>query len=213
MKVGTDGVLLGVWCSLEGCRSVLDIGTGTGLIALMAAQRCQARITAVEIDPEAATQAKENILSSPWADRIDFVYADIRTWQPDTQYDAILCNPPFYDSTLPCPDKARNTARHSTELSYGELAATASRLLSDAGMLQVVIPAQMLDKFRRECESRGLHALRITHIQTVRGKAPGRVTAAFGRREGTLVTDTLALTEQDGSRTAEYNSLAGAFYL
>ena len=124
MKVGTDGVLLGAWTRTgQGC-SILDIGTGTGLIALILAQRIpDARITAVELDREAALQAAENVRNSPWAARIEVVEADIRQYATRVShpFDIIVSNPPFFNSSLHSPSEARTQARHTDSLSYAEL--------------------------------------------------------------------------------------------
>ena len=139
MKVGTDGVLLGAWFPLqEGC-TVLDIGTGTGLIAIMAAQRGAGRVTAVEIDPDSAVQARANAANSPWADRIDVVCSDIALFNAGFRYDRIVCNPPYFRDSLRSPDSGRNTARHNDSLSFETLSACASRLLADSTMAVVEI--------------------------------------------------------------------------
>ena len=124
MKVGTDGVLLGAWAEVRpGDRRMLDVGTGTGLIALMLAQRSAAWITAVDIDVECATQAAENFAASPWADRLDAVSVAVQRYDPVEKFDLIVSNPPYYVDSLLSPDEGRNTARHAAGLPFGELAA------------------------------------------------------------------------------------------
>ena len=124
MKVGTDGVLLGAWAEVRpGDRRMLDVGTGTGLIALMLAQRSAARITAVDVDAECATQAAENFAASPWADRLDAVAVAVQRYDPVERFDLIVSNPPYYVDSLLSPDEGRNTARHAAGLPFGELAA------------------------------------------------------------------------------------------
>ena len=114
MKVGTDGVLLGAWAEVRpGDRRMLDVGTGTGLIALMLAQRSAAWITAVDIDVECATQAAENFAASPWADRLDAVSVAVQRYDPVEKFDLIVSNPPYYVDSLLSPDEGRNTARHA----------------------------------------------------------------------------------------------------
>ena len=128
MKVGTDGVLLGAWAEVRpGDRRMLDVGTGTGLIALMLAQRSAARITAVDIDVECATQAAENFAASPWADRLDAVSVAVQRYDPVEKFDLIVSNPPYYVDSLLSPDEGRNTARHAAGLPFGELAAGGGR--------------------------------------------------------------------------------------
>ena len=128
MKVGTDGVLLGAWAEVRpGDRRMLDVGTGTGLIALMLAQRSAAWITAVDIDVECATQAAENFAASPWADRLDAVSVAVQRYDPVEKFDLIVSNPPYYVDSLLSPDEGRNTARHAAGLPFGELAAAVAR--------------------------------------------------------------------------------------
>ena len=134
MKVGTDGVLLGAWAELEEAASILDIGTGTGLIALMAAQRnAQARIDALEIEPAACREAAYNIRISPWAERIRLYPQALQAFFPAIGYDCILCNPPFFVHSTPAPDNGRSLARHTGTLPHTELIVHAERLLTPHG--------------------------------------------------------------------------------
>ena len=118
MKVGTDGVLLGAWTDVSGARDILDIGTGTGLIALMLAQRSEAHIVAVDIDEDAVKQAKENVEKSPWPGRIEVERHDICCFNSDIRYDVIVSNPPYFFNSLKCPDGQRNIARHTVGLNF-----------------------------------------------------------------------------------------------
>jgi len=151
MKVGTDGVLLGAWAEVRpGDRRMLDVGTGTGLIALMLAQRSAAWITAVDIDVECATQAAENFAASPWADRLDAVSVAVQRYDPVEKFDLIVSNPPYYVDSLLSPDEGRNTARHAAGLPFGELAAAVVRLLSPGGRLRWCCrPSRCSDSVRR----------------------------------------------------------------
>ena len=149
MKVGTDGVLLGAWAEVRpGDRRMLDVGTGTGLIALMLAQRSAAWITAVDIDVECATQAAENFAASPWADRLDAVSVAVQRYDPVEKFDLIVSNPPYYVDSLLSPDEGRNTARHAAGLPFGELAAAVVRLLSPGGRFALVLPPVEMQRFR-----------------------------------------------------------------
>lgn len=151
MKVGTDGVLLGAWAEVRpGDRRMLDVGTGTGLIALMLAQRSAAWITAVDIDVECATQAAENFAASPWADRLDAVSVAVQRYDPVEKFDLIVSNPPYYVDSLLSPDEGRNTARHAAGLPFGELAAAVVRLLSPGGRFALRCrPSRCSDSVRR----------------------------------------------------------------
>ena len=144
MKVGTDGVLLGAWAPVDQAHTALDVGTGTGLVALQLAQRNpHLRVTAVEIDAPAAAQAAENVAGSPWPDRIEVVCADFNDFQPDGRFDLIVSNPPYFVDALPCPDRQRNTARHAGGLNYDLLFRRSARLLSEGGVVSIVIPSEV----------------------------------------------------------------------
>ena len=123
MKVGTDGVLLGAWASTERCQRILDVGTGTGLIALMLAQRSTASLDAIDIDLDACLQARENIAKSPFANRIQVYQTSLSEYMPDEniKYDLIVSNPPYFIDSLKCPDTKRNLARHTDTLSLPDL--------------------------------------------------------------------------------------------
>ncbi|MBQ8051252.1 MAG: methyltransferase [Bacteroidaceae bacterium] len=215
MKVGTDGVLLGAWARVEGRRRLLDIGTGTGLVALMVAQRnAEAHVVAVEVDPDAAAQARENVANSPFAERIEVVESDIRLYAPDAPFDAILCNPPFFsEETLP-PDASRALARHSSLLSFDELLAVVCRLLSADGEFHVILPLSECNRFIDSAFCRGLNLTRKCLVRTVGHKPPKRALLTFAT-PGHLATDTeeLVLQRPDGSRTTPYSLLTKDYYL
>ena len=213
MKVGTDGVLLGAWFPLqEGC-TVLDIGTGTGLIAIMAAQRGAGRVTAVEIDPDSAVQARANAANSPWADRIDVVCSDIALFNAGFRYDRIVCNPPYFRDSLRSPDSGRNTARHNDSLSFETLSACASRLLADDGRLCLVLPRDAVETFSKCAAAQGLDMCHRTDVVTVPGKTPKRSLVEFGRSCSGLETDVVSICGPDGKETSEYINLVRDFYL
>ena len=143
-KVGTDGVLLGAWVSLEEVQRILDVGTGTGVISLMLAQRTPETVTidAVEIEEDDALQAAENVRQSPWPEKIKVYHKTIQAFSPGKKYDLIISNPPFFvESWLP-PEKKRSQARHTEQLSFEELLESATRLLSANGRLAVILPFQ-----------------------------------------------------------------------
>ncbi len=213
MKVGTDGVLLGAWFPLqEGC-TVLDIGTGTGLVAIMAAQRGAGRVTAVDIDSDAAGQARANAANSPWADRIDVVCSDIALFNEGFRYDRIVCNPPYFRDSLRSPDSGRNTARHNDSLSFETLSACASRLLADDGRLCLVLPRDAVETFSRCAAAQGLYLFHRTDVVTVPGKSPKRSLVEFGRSCSGLETDVVSICGPDGKETSEYINLVRDFYL
>ncbi len=148
MKVGTDGVLLGAWVNIFNAKSVLDIGTGTGLIALMIAQRSTANILAVEIDADAVNQAIENVERSPWSGNIKVQHADFKTATFNTKFDVIVSNPPYFSDSLLSPDTHRSTARHTSELTYHDLISRVSGILAFKGEFSLIIPADISDKIK-----------------------------------------------------------------
>ena len=149
MKVGTDGVLLGAWANAKGKQRILDIGTGSGLIALMLAQRTDAMITGIEIDPASATQAQENAAASPWADRLQIVATDIAGYTSYQAFDLIVSNPPFFNEMLLPPGAARSQARHTQALTFEALLFHVQRLLSPEGSFCAILPATALTHFSR----------------------------------------------------------------
>ena len=213
MKVGTDGVLLGAWFPVDAGCSVLDIGTGTGLIAIMAAQRGAGRVTAVEIDADAAEQARANAANSPWADRIVVQRADIADFIGEYKYDRIVCNPPYFRDSLRCPDPGRNIARHNDSLSYETLAACAARLLADDGLFCLVLPYDAVGTLAKCAVAQGLEMCLRTDVVTAPGKVPKRSLVAFGRHSPTLDAGVLEMSGPDGKEAPEYISLVKDFYL
>ncbi|MBO7414955.1 MAG: methyltransferase [Bacteroidaceae bacterium] len=213
MKVGTDGVLLGAWFPMEPGMSVLDIGTGTGLIALMAAQRGAGAVTAVEIDTEAAGQAAGNAERSGWAGLIKVVNADISRFTADSRFDRIVCNPPYFRDSLRSPDARRNTARHNDSLSYETLARRCADLLSPSGLLSLVLPNGSVGEFVRCAAGVGLHLCRRTDVVTAPGKPPKRSLVAFAGHYSEIGTDVLSISGPDGEETSDYINLVKDFYL
>lgn len=217
MKVGTDGVLLGAWADVADGRRILDIGTGTGLVALMAAQRApSAEVTGVEIDEAAVCQARDNAARSPFARRIAVVRADIRQYTAPHSFDCILCNPPFFsEDTLP-DNPSRALARHAALLGFEELLTAVVRLLSPQGRFTVILPFAACSHFTTLAFYRGLFLARQCSVRTVPRKAPKRVLLTFVRSSSGPVTteaETLVLQNPDGSRSEAYTELTKAFYL
>jgi len=213
MKVGTDGVLLGAWFPLEAGCSVLDIGTGTGLVALVAAQRGAGRVTAVEIDPDAAEQARVNAANSPWADRISVQCTDVADFRTECRFDRIVCNPPYFRDSLRCPDSGRNTARHNDALSFENLTLYASGLLADDGLLSLVLPFDSVADFMKCAVSQGFDVCRRADVITASGKSPKRSLVVFGKHCPAFETGTLTMFGPDGKETPEYLALVKDFYL
>ena len=208
MKVGTDGVLLGAWAPVDQAHTALDVGTGTGLVALQLAQRNpHLRVTAVEIDAPAAAQAAENVAGSPWPDRIEVVCADFNDFQPDGRFDLIVSNPPYFVDALPCPDRQRNTARHAGGLNYDLLFRRSARLLSEGGVVSIVIPSEVERAAEDAAWMQGLYPQRRTRVYTKAGKPARRVLVTYGRRLGPVAEDTLYIHQAGGDYSDDYRRL------
>lgn len=213
MKVGTDGVLLGAWAPecIAGGR-ILDIGTGTGVMAIMAAQRNpSARIVGVEIDEMSALQARENAEASPWADRVEIVNADIRSYEAAAPFDLVISNPPYFVDSLKSPDSGRTTARHTVSLDFGELMSAVERLLAPDGLFAVIVPAEAASMvvasgrlaLRRRCDVRSKPS--AGPIRTMMEFAAGYC--------GAPEFSELTIGDGKGGYTAEYVALTRDFYL
>lgn len=157
MKVSLDACLFGAIIQVSNTQSVLDIGTGTGLLALMAAQRCNASIDAIEIDTSAAQQALQNFASSPFSSRLHSHHTSIQNYTTDQQYDCILCNPPFFTEHLQGDNTQRNQARHNDGLSFSELTFHMARLLSEVGSAWVLLPPHEHKNFSVHAQQHGLN--------------------------------------------------------
>lgn len=211
MKVGTDGTLLGAWA--RGGQRILDIGTGTGLVALMMAQRFdEAQVVGIDIDAAAVGQARENVAASPFSKRISIEKADINDYvQPP--FDAIVANPPYFERSLTSPDSQRTLARHTTALSYAQLIAAARRLLTDEGEFSVVVPADALGRMESEAALAGLFKVRECQVKTTPRKAPKRCLLAF-RKHGAALEQAVGIIEDaPGVRSEWYQQLTNDFYL
>lgn len=212
MKVGTDGVLLGAWA--HGGRRILDVGTGSGLVALMMAQRfVDAEVTAIDIEPWACLQARENVVASPFADRVSVVEAPLQAFRGNG-YDAIVCNPPFYVGTLGCKTSARTMARSAATLPFADLFSHAARLLASGGELSVVIPSALRREFDSEAALSGLYPRRACNIRTVPHKPISRCLLAYGTSPAAEVEESEeCLNNADMTRSLWYSRLTEEFYL
>lgn len=217
MKVGTDGVLLGAWTGCENCITVLDVGTGTGLISLVIAQRNPgALLTALEIDPPSASQAGENIASSPWADRIALICCDFRTWEPpvNQQFDLVVCNPPFFNKSLKNPDNRKATARHDDDLPLSVLIEKSAGLLTSRGKLALILPAGRDAAALETASAKGLFLQRRTDVRGHAGAPVKRVLMEWGREYRSCETRDLVIeTTARGVYSGDYKDLTREFYL
>lgn len=204
MKVGTDGVLLGAWAN--GGDSILDVGTGTGLIALMMAQRYpDAQITAVDIDEGATRQALQNVENAGCQHRIKVLQEKVQ--EHEGLYDAIVSNPPFFIDSLGAPDVQRNMARHAGTLPYAELMQSAWRLLKDDGELSVVVPFDYRHRMEDEATFVGFFPRRVCAIKTVERKPVRRFLLSFRKHPCDCVLEMMTMGDE------HYQQLTKDFYL
>lgn len=215
MKVGTDGVLLGAWTSVKSASRILDIGTGTGLVALMLAQRSSlsANIVALEIDESAAEQAKENVERSPWKERIEVLQGDFTSYRSSVEYDVIVSNPPYFVDSLGCPEQQRNAARHNGSLTYEKLFEGVAGLLAKEGTFTVVIPSDVADKVKSIAAMHNLHAVRQLHVITKPGGTAKRVLISFSFSDQECSVDNLLIELSRHHYSEEYIALTQDFYL
>ena len=218
MKVGTDGTLLGAWA--RGGDRILDVGTGTGLIALMLAQRFpQAMVDAIDIDSDACLQAHENVVASPFADRVNVHYCRLQDFTPvipkekwtdnesSLHYDAIVVNPPYFEQSLKAPDVQRSMARHTDSLSYRDLMNGVVRLLDTDGEFSVVIPFDCRSSLEMEAVMVGLYPSRACAVKTTPRKPARRYLLAFRKHPGEIETSELIMNSD------AYHDLVKDFYL
>lgn len=204
MKVGTDGVLLGAWAN--GGKRVLDAGTGTGIIALMMAQRYpNAVVTAIDIDEGAVKQAQQNVVQSPFSQQITVLHNTLQEHQGE--YDAIISNPPFFIDSLAAPDEQRNVARHTQTLTYTELMQAAWRLLSDEGELSVVVPFDYRKRMEDEAIFVGFFPSKVCAVKTTERKPAKRYLLSFKKHPCRCEQEQLTIGSE------RYQELTKEFYL
>ena len=216
MKVGTDGVLLGAWVNPGNATRILDIGTGTGLIALMMAQRSNAIIDAIDIDGAATHQAEENFKLTPWNNRMHAIHESLQQFSTHTphRYDLIVSNPPYFMGAHPAPSEARNIARHMDEtLSIEELAGCVKKLLTPSGKFCVILPFMEGMKFIDCAGLQGLYANNLTKVKTKIEKQEKRLMMEFELVKKTLQEYELVIQEEDMAYTQQYIDLTSDFYM
>lgn len=215
MKVGTDGVLVGAWAELPATGKVLDIGTGSGLIALMAAQRSPGiQVTGIDIVGEAVEQARENVAASPFQSRVEVRLQYLQELAATSErFDAIVCNPPFFEESLLPPEANRSLARHVQSLSFESLVTGTATLLREDGSFSTILPTSAFDRFRQLCVIKGLFLKRYRTVQGTARKAPKRVLATFCRQLCSWEEENPLILNDNGGRSCDYAALTGDFYL
>lgn len=214
-KVGTDGVILGAYADVSGVRNILDIGTGTGLLALMLAQRSNAKITAIEPDKESFCQACSNVTDSKWNDRIKVINTTLQDYHPGSEkFDLIVTNPPFFTDSLRNPDQVKAAARHNFLLDNDDLLEGVRRLMAEGGRLQVIMPYAEGNILIAEAQGYGLYCNNILKIRPLPASGIRRLILTFSRLQKKPAEQ--FLTIEHGKRhefTEEYINLTKEFYL
>lgn len=236
MKVGTDGVLLGAWA--QGGRRILDIGSGTGLISLMMAQRFpEAEVVGIDMDADACGQARENVKASPFRDRVEIVCCRLQDFGADGcaletaglkagaletaeglkaagVFDAIVSNPPFFVDSLKNPDSKRTMARHTDSLPFRDLFAGVKRLLSDEGIFSAIVPVEVVEQFVAESCILGFYLIRKCGVKTVERKQPKRFMLSFAKHRISPYEEHVeTMIDSQGNRSEWYRKITEEFYL
>lgn len=214
MKISTDGVLLGAWTDVLNKKQILDVGTGTGLIALMLAQRCDnALITAIDIDENAFREATLNAESSPWKGRVNVQHCDFKQFSSDEKFDLIVSNPPYFNNGIKAPDSSRATARHDDTLEYSDIISAAKSLLTENGSISLIAPADRLDDISSDATVNGFKINKITTIFNKPNSRPIRILIELGKEDKNSVSDTLYIRNEDNLYSQQYKTLTKDFYI
>ncbi len=216
MKVGIDGVLIGAWTPIESALKILDIGTGTGLIALMLAQRCEAEITGIDLDKQAVLQARENTQNSPWSNRVRMVEKSLQEFARDTteRYDLIVSNPPYFVNSTKTAFENRTSARHTDLLTHEELIENALKLLSPEGLICLILPLIEGQKCIEFAETKNLFCTRLVKVYPKPSAETKRLLLEFSLiKTRCKVTELIIESEIRHQYSNEFSLLAKDFYL
>ena len=216
MKVNTDGVLLGAWTDITGAKTALDIGAGTGLISLMIAQRSNAIITGVEIEKYAAEEANQNIQNSPWKNRISIQHTSFQDFAASAQnkFDLIVSNPPFFSNCVKNTNPHLSIARHNHLLPFEDIIDGAKKLLSENGMLSLILPADSAKEFIGKASIESLFLTRFTEVKPFPNTEPNRCLMEFVKVQVTLQKSEMSVFDETRKNYSdEFKILARDFYL
>lgn len=217
MKIGTDAVLLGAWAPCDNETRILDIGTGSGVLALMMAQKTEdVQIDGIEIDPDASACAILNAEKSPWAGRISITNSSLQDFTKNTahKYSLIICNPPFFTDSLKAPDMARSTARHNHNLPVDELIACTAELLTDSGKAAFIIPASDCTKWQAAAGNNGLHITFCTMVRSYPQRDAHRALLLISKHKpGDYQKIEISIYSAPGAYSQAYKTLTRDFYL
>ena len=225
MKVNTDGILLGAWAHIGHAKNILDIGTGTGLIALMLAQRSQTltdipNISALEIDLDAYLQAQFNVDQSPWASQVTVFHHDFLTWQHEQKiekqcFDLLVSNPPYFEDSLLSASPNKNLARHTKHMGFEQLLQAADNLLSDEGEFNLILPIKQAELVIELALSLNMQLTRQTRVKTTPKKPISRLLFCLRKTTSPLsvMSNDLTIRDENNQYSAEYKALCKAFYV
>lgn len=216
MKVCTDSCILGAYAKANDAQNILDIGTGTGLLSLMVAQRTHAIIEAVEVEEHAYSQAKNNFSASLWADRLSIYHNSIQRFslERNAKYDTIICNPPFFTNQLKSTEVKKNIALHSEALTFKELIEAVSKLLEENGHFISLLPAYEFDLLKNEAANYNLYPISILKIKDKKQLPVIRIISTFStNKQETILEDELIIKYQEGKYTEQFQELLKDYYL
>lgn len=214
MKIGVDSMLLGSWTEVKDAKSVLDIGTGCGLLSFMCAQKNDhCVVEGIDINSDAIIEAEENRALSPWPDRINFKKQDLKLFNPTLKYDVIISNPPFFNKeSLHSSNNARAKARHTIELELEDIFDFAFRHLSEEGTLNMVLPYHEYEKVQKLAFNNGLKVQRLSIVKPKEHKPAHRVLLELGKTTKQPKVDEIIIRKLDGGYTKTYKILTEAYY-
>ncbi|MDD1794151.1 methyltransferase [Enterovibrio sp. ZSDZ42] len=214
MAVSTDGVLLGAWADAGEHNAVLDIGTGTGLLSLMMAQRFpHAQITAIDIDQHAVNCARDNSEQSAWQNRINVIHQDIIQWRNGPLFDTIICNPPYFNSGEQASDQRRATARHTDTLSHDSLLKVIKAHLFPHGQAHLILPSVEADQLSAKAHEHDLYCQRLTLVKPTPAKPVSRKLMTLTATKPDKCQENTLVIQEDGAYTVDFVALTRDFYL
>lgn len=215
MKVCTDSCILGAWTALrlKGAARILDIGTGTGLLSIMLAQKSEARIDAIESDPESASQAEENIIKSPWADRIVLIKGDVLNYSFQSKYNFIIVNPPFFESGLRSPEIKKNIAKHDESLTLEKLISVFRPNIHAEGCFSILLPFHRTAYFENLASQNGFFLQEILTVKQTPKHSPFRSVCLFaGNKPVELISNDLMIKNTEGKNSVDFSELMKDYY-